>query len=29
MKRVCADDLLQRMEWRREIRNIMGNISHD
>lgn len=29
MKRLSPDDLLNRMEWRREIRNIMGNLSHD
>ena len=29
MNSYSADELLDRMEWRREIRNVMGNISHD
>ena len=29
MNKLSADELLNRLEWRREIRNVMGNISHD
>ena len=29
MKKLGSDALLERLEWRREIRNIMGRISHD
>ena len=29
MNKLSADELLDRLEWRREIRNVMGNISHD
>lgn len=29
MKELCPQELLDRLEWRREIRNIMGRISHD
>ena len=29
MSKLSADELLDRLEWRREIRNVMGNISHD
>lgn len=29
MVKISAEDLLSRLEWRREIRNIMGRISHD
>ena len=29
MKELSALDLLDRLEWRREIRNVMGRISHD
>lgn len=29
MKKLGPDELLERLEWRREIRNVMGRISHD
>lgn len=29
MKHLCADEMLCRLEWRRDIRNIMGRISAD
>jgi hypothetical protein len=29
MKKFTPDELLERLEWRREIRNTMGRISHD
>ena len=29
MKQLSAEEMLCRLEWRREIRNIMGRISHD
>lgn len=29
MKKLCPDDMLERLEWRRDIRNLMGRISAD
>ena len=29
MQNLSTDELLDRLEWRREIRNVMGRISHD
>ncbi len=29
MKEFTSEELLDRLEWRRELRNIMGRISHD
>ena len=29
MRNYTPEELLERLEWRREVRNIMGRISHD